>query len=105
MLASCLVLGCAASSFLCRRAGRDPVQPLVVGILVAAAALWGTWTGETAETVLLTHVSWALCAAMPTSFVVERVVFGPDGTRKRREQSGGMPDKVAAAAYEELVVG
>jgi hypothetical protein len=69
MLASYLVLGCAVSSFLHRRNGKDGQQATVFMLFAVSAATIGRALGASANMITLGLVPWALCTAMTCSFV------------------------------------
>ncbi|OAA54740.1 hypothetical protein SPI_08611 [Niveomyces insectorum RCEF 264] len=67
-LVSCLVLGCAVSSFVHRRQVHDRFQWLVFLLVVGGAAMSGLATKTTAARLWLAYAPWAACSAMVTSY-------------------------------------
>lgn len=67
--AACIVFGYAVTSFLHRRRLRHPDQAYIFVACVSAGALVGELMGESADYIMLVHVSWAVCVAMVVSSV------------------------------------
>lgn len=64
MLSSCLVLGCAISSFAFRRQENDRHQAITFLIAIIAASAFGLITNVEPNFVMLGLIPWALCIAM-----------------------------------------
>lgn len=64
MLSSCLVLGCAVSSFIYRRQEKDRYQTLIFILAITAASAIGLASGVCANLVMLGLIPWALCLSM-----------------------------------------
>jgi uncharacterized membrane protein YhaH (DUF805 family) len=64
MLSSCLILGCAISSYAYRRKEHDKHQTLIFLIAIGAASAVGFTAGVDANLVMLGLIPWALCSAM-----------------------------------------
>jgi hypothetical protein len=74
MLTSCLVLGCAISSFAYRRQEQDRYQTVIFIIAIGTASTLGLMTGVGANLVMLGLIPWALCLAMVLSSCLHRLV-------------------------------
>lgn len=74
MLASCLVLGCAISSFAYRRQDRDKLQtPIFIATITLACIIGFAWDLN-ANLIMLAMIPWALCMAMVLCTVVNSMV-------------------------------
>ncbi|KAI1178699.1 hypothetical protein F4777DRAFT_58007 [Nemania sp. FL0916] len=69
LLASCIALGCCASSYTYRTRGREPYQGAIFLIWVVLISLIGLATGYDVEPVLIVTAPWALIAAMLSSYL------------------------------------
>lgn len=64
MLSSCLVLGCAVSSFAFRRQENDRYQTVTFLIAIGAASAFGLVKNVEPNVIMLGLTPWALCIAM-----------------------------------------
>jgi hypothetical protein len=74
MLSSCLVLGCAVSSFIYRRQEKDRYQTLIFVVAITAASTIGLASGVCANLVMLGLIPWALCLSMLFSSILHWLV-------------------------------
>lgn len=81
MLGSCLVLGCAISSFAYRRQDIDKLQTFIFIAAITLACTIGLATDLNANLIMLGMIPWALCAAMVVCTVVNSVI----GNSSRRQ--------------------
>lgn len=73
MLASCLLLGCSASSFVYRRQEGNPFQPIIFLVSIVVAVVVGYCAGASPNFILLGYVPWAVDAAMLMSICVQAI--------------------------------
>lgn len=64
MLSSCLVLGCAISSFAYRRQNQDRYQTYILVIAIVFASVTGLATNVDVNLIMLGLVPWTMCFAM-----------------------------------------
>jgi hypothetical protein len=64
MLSSCLILGCAISSFAYRRQEQDKYQTAIFIIAIGGASAAGLILRVDANLIMLGLIPWALCLAM-----------------------------------------
>lgn len=67
MLSSCLILGCAISSYAYRRQEQDSYQTLILLTAIGAASAIGLVAGVDVNLIMLGLIPWALCLAMVLS--------------------------------------
>ncbi|TVY57898.1 hypothetical protein LCER1_G001438, partial [Lachnellula cervina] len=67
MLAACLALGCAISSFAYRRQEHDRYQAPIFILAITAATLCGLLLDVGSDVVMLGLIPWAVCVAMGAS--------------------------------------
>ena len=74
MLASCLILGCAISSFAYRRQEQDRYQNPIFILAITAASIFGLGMGVNTNLIMLGLIPWALCFSMVFSCTVHWLV-------------------------------
>lgn len=86
MLAACLALGCAISSFAYRRQEHDRYQAPIFILAITAATLCGLLLDVGSDVVMLGLIPWAVCVAMGASTGVHCLLrwVGFEGAGMRR---------------------
>lgn len=97
MFGSCILLGCCLSSFTHRRQIEDRYQAAVFILIAIWGAALGKAIGASTNMITLGFVPWALCAAMPLSFLGHAVARRAG----EREKTGAQSVAYAPGASDE----
>ena len=98
MFGSCILLGCCISSFAHRRQDKDRYQTVVLVLLAMWGATLGKAIGASANMITLGFIPWALCAAMPMSFLGHAAVRRVE--RRKKMEAGSVTYAPAASPTE-----